>query len=622
MDRDREPLVVERAVECKNDVRTVWRILSNTDWMNRAVGMNPIAVRPLDDGSGAPFLITTRIGGFNVEYEERPFEFEELEHQSVTRVMRRGPVSKIRVEWTLSPIVSGGVSGGEPSGTHVVMKTTVWPRWRVLGPVVRLSTAREVARYVERIAEIDRMLTESGAGKGGDVSEAVARAWATALRQEAPPVSPAQRQAGDELQRSLREALKPLGKRLTEYIAAASEVELQRIRPFELADAWKVDRRDLAIVCLQAASAGLLELSWELVCPSCRVVSRRLTNLVELGADGHCQLCDIGFGLDFDRAVEAVFHPAPGVREVDLSPRCIGGAARTPHVVVQALLPPQGEVAVKAPSQPGRYRLFLRGGATASVEVDGAGAQTVDVRAGEGLEPGHISVAPGGQLTVKEGEKRERHVKIERLEWASTAATAHFMSTLPSFRQLFPEELLRTGLALRVTQASFLFTDLVASTALYSQAGDQVAFQIVLDHFDLLGGIIERHHGAVVKTMGDAVLGVFLEEKNALLAAREMVRAYPEFRQKTPAAADTDLKVGIHTGPCWAVTGSKTLDYFGQTLNLTARLMAQAHGGEIVMTHEMYERARQSGWIEDAKAAQRADVTLRGIKEPVTIARL
>ena len=91
---------------------------------------------------------------------------------------------------------------------------------------------------------------------------------------------------------------------------------------------------------LHGVPAGLFELRWAIVCPSCRTASELATSLDEVKPEGHCQLCDISFELDLDRAVEATFVPHEAVRKVENQMFCIGGPARTPHVWAQTNVEP------------------------------------------------------------------------------------------------------------------------------------------------------------------------------------------------------------------------------------------------------------------------------------------
>ena len=110
----------------------------------------------------------------------------------------------------------------------------------------------------------------------------------------------------------------------------------QSYRTREEAEPWEA--RDDAIA-IDDVTAGLLDLKWDIVCPSCRTASERVPRLADLPAEGHCQLCEVNFAMDLDRAVEATFSPHPSIRPVDEGPYCIGGPARTPHVYAQALSP-------------------------------------------------------------------------------------------------------------------------------------------------------------------------------------------------------------------------------------------------------------------------------------------
>ena len=90
------------------------------------------------------------------------------------------------------------------------------------------------------------------------------------------------------------------------------------------------------------------------------------------------------------------------------------------------------------------------------------------------------------------------------------------MISLQVFRDLFAEATLRPGDEAAVGQVALLFTDLRGSTALYERVGDAAAFNIVREHFAFLGSIVRDHDGAVVKTIGDAVMASFGDPADAV----------------------------------------------------------------------------------------------------------
>lgn len=97
---------------------------------------------------------------------------------------------------------------------------------------------------------------------------------------------------------------------------------------------------------------------------------------------------------------------------------------------------------------------------------------------------------------------------------------------------------------------------------------------------------IAEADGALVKTIGDAVMGVFRDSASALqamLSAQQMLAAPPE------GIAPLTLKAGMHSGPCIAVTLNDRLDYFGSTVNMAARLEGLSTGNDVIISRAVYE---------------------------------
>src|SRR5207302_9989577 len=150
-----------------------------------------------------------------------------------------------------------------------------------------------------------------------------------------------------------------------------------RIRPYELADLWGVERRDALGICLEATRHGLLELRWELLCPLCRGAAAVASTLGDASGQHHCETCLIDVTADFERSVEITFRPSPAIRRVEAVDFCVAGPQVTPHVVAQQLLPPGGSRTLELGLEPGRYRLralALTGALAVLVAPGGAGA--------------------------------------------------------------------------------------------------------------------------------------------------------------------------------------------------------------------------------------------------------
>ncbi len=124
---------------------------------------------------------------------------------------------------------------------------------------------------------------------------------------------------------------------------------------------------------------------------------------------------------------------------------------------------------------------------------------------------------------------------------------------------------------------TFLFTDIEGSTKLWERHPD--AMRLALARHDaLLHVAIENHNGYVFKTVGDAFCAAFptvLDALNAALAAQRALLAQP-----WPAETVLRVRMALHTG----TAEFRDNDYFGQTLNRVARLLAIGHGGQTLIS--------------------------------------
>ncbi|HEY1087407.1 MAG TPA: adenylate/guanylate cyclase domain-containing protein, partial [Archangium sp.] len=195
------------------------------------------------------------------------------------------------------------------------------------------------------------------------------------------------------------------------------------------------------------------------------------------------------------------------------------------------------------------------------------------------------------------------------------------LTTVSEFRALFSKDLLKRGTPLKVSRVSLLFTDLTGSTALYASVGDAAAFRFVDDHFDVLREAIAASGGTVVKTMGDAVMAAFADDASCAKAAFACLTAFDAFRRKTQHAEVTNIKLGIHGGPCYVVTANGTLDFFGQTVNVAARLQGLADSGEVVVGSDALERI-PAELRAGLKASDPFQAKVKGVTEPLSLVRL
>ena len=191
--------------------------------------------------------------------------------------------------------------------------------------------------------------------------------------------------------------------------------------------------------------------------------------------------------------------------------------------------------------------------------------------------------------------------------------TAKRLLTNQTFRDIYRTDTLDLDQRLKITSLTFLFTDLKGSTELYERVGDLVAFDLVRAHFSVLNEIVAAEAGAVVKTIGDAVMATFPTPDRAMAAALRMREAMARLNAER-GREDLLLKIGIHEGPCLAVMLNDRQDYFGQTVNIAARVQGLAQSRSIFATAQVVGHPQTSSLLRqnglDPLPRQRA---LRGI---------
>jgi predicted ATPase/class 3 adenylate cyclase len=137
-------------------------------------------------------------------------------------------------------------------------------------------------------------------------------------------------------------------------------------------------------------------------------------------------------------------------------------------------------------------------------------------------------------------------------------------------------------MARETREVTFLFTDIEGSTRLWEQHPEEMAVAL-MRHDTVVRHAIESHSGKVFKTVGDEFCSAFDSVSNAIAAA---VAAQVGLRsQEWNPDAVIRVRMAIHTGEVEA----RGNDFFGSTVNKVARLLATAHGGQILASYHASE---------------------------------
>lgn len=182
------------------------------------------------------------------------------------------------------------------------------------------------------------------------------------------------------------------------------------------------------------------------------------------------------------------------------------------------------------------------------------------------------------------------------------------------YRDLLGSDVLISDQSLQIMKSAILFTDIKGSTRMYSELGDAKAFGLVRDHFKILFDAIKNFDGVPVKTIGDAVMGVFINPVNAVNAALEAQKKLIAHYKNKPDNEKIEVKIGIHSGTALVVTLNNRLDYFGTTVNTAARIQNAARPNEVVISKELFDDTQIKHSIAAVtNTVQRQHITFKGI---------
>lgn len=197
------------------------------------------------------------------------------------------------------------------------------------------------------------------------------------------------------------------------------------------------------------------------------------------------------------------------------------------------------------------------------------------------------------------------------LELRAAQAAFNRLGAIPDERQV-QQRLAELGeasearLPINSATRTFIFTDIVHSTALVEAMGDEAWTEVLRWHDQTLRRLIGEHSGEEVKHVGDGIFAGFGRPEQAIECAVQIQRALADHRRKHGFAPQ--VRIGVHRAPASRVGA----DYRGKGVHEAARIAALAEGSEILASWQTAQPCKFS-------VSEPRPVTLRGIAEPVQV---
>lgn len=444
---------------------------------------------------------------------------------------------------------------------------------------------------------------------------------------------------------------------LERVACSAPDEEVCRINTISFAAQHSLPHEAVLDTFVRASKLGILEMSWNILCPGCGGVLDASATPQAIHKDEYtCALCAAGYEATLDDMVEVSFTVSPSVRRVAahdpsslplwhyyrllyfsnglrLPPPAEFESMVSPFVIEAEEIAPHGKLVLTI-QLPQEFVILFEPVTHAATFFDVKGEPVTQRRDltvvfdAEGTPTRRQEMQPGPLRLVLENRTERRLLPSifvagqglhDMLESRQPFLTAKRLFTNQTFRDLYRADTLNLDQRLKISSLTVLFTDLKGSTELYERVGDLVAYDLVRDHFRVLADVVKSESGAVVKTIGDAVMATFPTAYSGMSAAlkmREAMDALNASRQHE----DLIVKIGLHEGPCLAVMSNERLDYFGQTVNIASRVQALATSRSIFATEPVLSSPEVSTLLGDRSlrtVTHRA--MLRGIADELTV---
>lgn len=557
----------------------LWSQISDTSRTNRILGL-PVMNFVEEDGV---LFGKSNNAGWVMEWEDIPWEWIYGKQLSNARIYGRGPASFVRALY----LIEEGASASS-SILHIYFG---WIPRNLAGRLfLKLGMSILKSRYTALLSSLKKPEQPSAL----------------------PLPSPNEKFRYEDTVRTRIENIKKslagtvpatLLNDLFDYFEKSSVDELDRIRPHAVAERLHSPPDVIVPAMLHLTRQGALTLSWDVICPHCRGVRESLPALGDIPEQASCDVCAIEFDATSYDALEITFHLHPSIRTVQKRYYCSAEPARKPHILLQMTVAPSETKTLELNLSPARYRMRGIGlSKTITLQAEGMNDGSVgmpevrvDIASLEQHANGGLKVRVPGRLSLVNSSERRQVFVIDRAEERDDILRPAALFRYQDFRDLFSEEALKPGLQLDIGTQYLLMTDLVGSTRLYDTQGDAAAFRSVKQHFEIGFAEVKKNGGAVVKTIGDALFAVLPSATALVTTALAIQKAF----QNQPLR----LRIALQSGPVLAVNLNTGIDYFGNTVNLLAKLEATLESGEVGMPASMYESPEIRRVLDDHTTA-------------------
>jgi adenylate cyclase len=539
----------------------VWPYLSNTDILNQRMGLNSPTYQFSQAEGAMPRLSAQNTEMiFSLHYEELPYEWVQNQFFYVERLFHGGAIAYMRFEVRLQAYQS--------ELTRLEVRLAFVPK------LPSLLMKGVMKKQLDKIIKVY-------ADYGQQIRSLQPSALQALLNRE--ENNGAQVQAlSQEWQGLMPNSPIPLA--IADFIYNAPERYVSQMRPFEIAHLYRLDPLKTLQFFLRATKEGWLASNWDVLCISCRGAKQELEHLHEVGEQGFCESCGISYDVGFDDNLELTFIPKPRIRKVTLKSFCAGSPANTPHIVAQFNLWPQQKQQYKLslPENPYCFKSVLVSGQSCFELTAQATQKKFELSVPQAikLSANVGQVQPQFQMQVRNSSEQFMTLKLEQSNFKQRIVSAADANSLSDFHEMFSEQLLQSGVRLRLAQQIVML----------------IRYQILpeaecADVLDIFNFKIREHHGSCIQTDPEQMLVVFQNAKQALACALVLLHESAQLQAFEAISSESRLAVCLHQGACEIQTTGQQMRYQKGIIDAVQQLDQPFDQPDLVLSETFFKLA-------------------------------
>ncbi|GIX42210.1 MAG: hypothetical protein KatS3mg129_1943 [Leptospiraceae bacterium] len=392
-------------------------------------------------------------------------------------------------------------------------------------------------------------------------------------------------------------------KTIWNYLLNQDNNFLYRIKIKKIVKDLNLNFYDVLTFFLKSTKQGLFLLSYDIICPHCKGVRKELNHLGEIPEKESCEVCEIDFESTGFNNIEITFKVHPSIFKVKQEFYCAAEPAKKPHIILQKKIEPKTTYKFFLHFTNDIYRLRWKGQKQYIILKKCQNAKKELIINDYITTDQYIELEDNAQIIIENTSDSIKEIILEYISEDEFFLRPYELFNFQGFRDLFSEEVLNTNIKLDIGIQYLMFIDIVGSTKLYIEKGDDFAFYQVKKFFEFCYEKIKKYYGAVIKTMGDAIFASLPDEESLIQCAKEI---WNNFNNK-----EIKIRIILNSGKVFAVNLNTGIDYFGTPVNLLAKMEKYLKEQEIAIPEHLYKKENIKKYINDLEYLGMENLSLK-----------